>query len=494
MSYEELFYGLLRSLTEPLFIINAARECVFANEAFRGLIKVPEEKSDLLETSLFFPDIASLDLSPRERTLTFQESNGSRFSVKATAHPLGHGNALVRVVGGGEKNSGHGGFHSQRLETLGMLAGGVAHDFNNILAGILGHVSYLKTILPAKGPHVESLIAVEEGGKKASVMTQQILNFSKFESGEKPVQVNVNDLVTKTCLLLRGAISPSYKLERKLDETPRSILASAGGLAQVLVNLVINARDALAQNGAIKVEVATEEDRDLLRKVFKTTDLASHRYVRLSVEDNGHGMTPEIIERIFEPYFTTKEDKGTGLGLATVQTIVKTYGGAIDVASKVGVGTTISVYFPEAELGQARGEQGTEPRRMRLPGGDESILVVDDEFPVRNVLCMSLQHLGYRVDSAASGLEAIEKFGTSGAHYDLVLLDMLMPNMPGEKVFFRLKEIRQDLRVLVISGYTSEESVKNILSNGGIDFLQKPFTIEELSRKVRDCIDREVPG
>ncbi len=392
------------------------------------------------------------------------------------------------------KNS-RGELHAQKLSTLGMLAGGVAHDFNNILAGILGHVTYLKTILPQSGAHVESLNAIEDGGRKASLMTQQILNFSRYEAEDKPARVNMNDLVVRTCSLLRGAVSRAYGLEQQIFDPAPYVLASEGGLAQVIVNLVINSRDALPENGRIKVALGVEDNREVLRRAFKSHDLAARRYVRLSVIDNGSGITREVMERMYEPYFSTKKDKGTGLGLATVRAIVQSYGGAIEVDSLVGEGTTVSVYLPEVEMSRQRCDSerdATVRRPARLEGGDESILVVDDEFPVRNVLCVSLQHLGYNVACAASGVEALDIFSKEGAHYDLVILDMLMPQLPGEKVFFRLKELNSNVRVLLISGYTSEESVKNVLANGGIDFIQKPFTIEDLSKKVRECLDCEL--
>ena len=381
--------------------------------------------------------------------------------------------------------------HTQKLATLGMLAGGVAHDFNNILAGILGHVTYLKTILPQKGPHVESLNAIEEGGRKASGMTQQILNFSKFEAADKPVHVNMNDLVVRTCSLLRGALSRAYGLEQRLLDPAPYVLASEGGLAQVLVNLVVNSRDALGDSGEIKVELDIEDDPKVLKEVLKCGDLAARRYVRVSVADNGHGMPPEVMARMFEPYYSTKKGKGTGLGLAIVRQVVRSYGGIIDVKSRVGAGTIVSVYLPHAEMPRSSEqprERDRPARAPRLEGGDESILVVDDEFPVRNVLCVSLQHLGYAVECAASGVEALELFGKPEAHFDLVILDMLMPQLSGEKVFFKLKEIKPGVRVLLISGYTSEESVRNVLNHGGAGFIQKPYTMETLVATLRKVL------
>jgi len=477
------------SLREPLFILSHGRHrCVFANAAFYSFLKLERPDSGVPAIEQFWPDIASVDFSHPEFSSEFRTQSGEVYIVKLMTAELSAGYLFVRVLAGLSRGETQKYFHAQRLETLGMLAGGVAHDFNNILAGILGHVSYLKTILPQTGSHVESLSAVEEGGKKASIMTQQILNFSKVDSQEKPARINMNELVVRTCSLLRGAISLAHALEQGLYSTPLFVLAHEGSLAQILVNLAINSRDALSQGGKIRVVIEREISKEKLTAVFKGREHSSPSYVILKVEDNGHGMCPEVIKRIFEPYYSTKKDKGTGLGLATVDSIVKSLGGVVMVESEVGKGTSVSVYLPEAEI---KDVSKTEVRfqASALQGGDETILVIDDEFPVRNVLTLSLQHLGYTVLAAGSGVEGIELFRQSKAPVDLVILDMLMPNLPGEKVFFKLRELASDARVLLMSGYTSEDSVKNVLENGGIDFIQKPFTIEELSKKVRECLE-----
>jgi two-component system, cell cycle sensor histidine kinase and response regulator CckA len=403
--------------------------------------------------------------------------------------PLDDGFRLVRVIAGSSKKENLKSFHSQRLETLGMLAGGVAHDFNNILAGILGHITYLKTILPGVGSHVESLNSIEEGAKKASLITQQILNFSKLDTTEKAARVNLADLVVKTHALLRGAISPEFVLERVIPEKPVWVLTVEAKMAQVIANLVINARDALKQNGTINVSVEIAEDEAVLCRAFGVTELGAKRYAALKVVDNGTGMPAEVLERAFEPYFSTKKDKGTGLGLSTVQAIVRTFGGAISIDSEINVGTAVTVFLPIVESVEEPQQDASSRRNPhQLEGGSERVLVVDDEYPVRNVLYLSLEHLGYQVDIASSGLEAIEKYSHPANVFDLVILDMLMPHLSGEEVFFRLKEIDPNVRVLVISGFCSEESVRNILDNGGRDFIQKPFTIGELSKKVRECL------
>jgi len=470
---------------EPLFILNPGLATVFYNDAFGQLAGIKPDSGQGAATQSFWPAVEAADFSAQELLAELQLAAGAKetFTLRCTELPDGY--RLLRVIPG-PRLSRERQFHSQRLRTLGMLASGIVHDFNNILAGILGHITYLKTVLPENGPHVESLAAIEEGGKKASVMTQQILNFSKLETAEKPARINLSELIVKTFGLLRGALSPEYNLEYRLPAKSVHVLAVEGQLAQVIVNLVINSRDALEHGGDISIQLERCEDQKLLRKVLAQEQQLAN-YAVLKVVDNGAGMRPEVLRRVFEPYFSTKKNKGTGLGLSTVRTIVRSSGGVIDIASEPDHGTAVSIFLPiiecQEELNPAK------PGRIPLAGGSERVLIVDDEDPVRNVLCVSLAHLGYQVDIASSGTEALEKVARAEPPFDLVILDMLMPKMPGDEVFFRIHEMLPDLRVLVISGYTSEEAVQRILENGGKGFIQKPFTIEDLSKKVRACLD-----
>jgi len=486
MSTPAVIYQALNSLPEPLCILDANRSCVFANSALFEFLGLPDTR--LPSVGDFWPTVASTPLTAGEAASEFVGLNGEVFAVKLALAPIAQGYVVVRVLAGLSRSDTLHTFHAQRLETLGLLSGGIAHDFNNILAGILGHITYLKTILPRSGPHVESLAAIEEGARKGTTLTGQILNFSRLESTEKAAPVDLGELVVKTIRLLRGAISPEYNLEHAIPEGRTAVLAVEGKLAQVIVNLVINARDAITSGGTVRVELTVVDDDAELTRAFRGCDLSSRRYARLAVIDNGSGIPPEVAARIFEPYFSTKKERGTGLGLSTVDAIVRQFGGAITVDSVVDSGTTLAVYLPLVEGAEAAAPRPDAPRPAALPRGDERILVVDDEYPVRNVLSVSLQHLGYTVEVAASGAEALEKFGTL-ERVDLVLLDMLMPNLSGEEVFFKLKEIDPAVPVLVISGFTSERSVHHILDHGGRGFLPKPFTIEDLSRKVRECLD-----
>lgn len=467
--------SLCNALRIPVAILDNTGQCEVINVHFVSALKA-------LGVDLV-PD--QLTLSPRKLGRgVFQASFGdapissNSVSCQILLEPLNSKFFLAQL----EPNASEASpptIHLQRLSTLGMLAGGVAHDFNNILAGILGHVSYLKNVLPQEGRHVESITAIEEGAKKASFLTQEILNFSKLDPSGSNSVINLNSVVTKTCTLLRGAISPEIAITWKIPSEELRIHGSEGKVAQVVANLVINARDALAGGGSIEVALHKGDGSRDNRTVAVVT-----------VSDNGCGIPPEILPRVYEPYFTTKQLTGTGLGLSTVKAIVSNMRGTIDIHTSVGAGTSVVVELPlvSTETKESSAEGGVVSRK--LVGGTESILVVDDEGPVRDVLSVSLKHLGYAVEVAASGEEAILKYKHRGrGGYDLVILDMLMPKIPGHEVFFCLKEVDPGLNVLVISGYSSEESVQNILDNGGLDFIQKPFTIEELAGKVRSCLD-----
>ncbi len=487
--------GVLDALPDPILVLSKDRRCEFANTAFFSFFPVgrqAESGDPNVSVDRFWQDLGTADLRKEELRCQWILNSKDSYSVKLALYPLEDGFTLVRVMAGSSSNDAMSVFHAQRLETLGMLAGGVAHDFNNVLTGILGHLAFLKTILPTSGPHLDSLKAIHEGARKATALSQQILNFSKLDTTEESVEVDFGDLVARMVGLLRGSISPLCRLEFIAPESRMVLLGSEGRLAQVIVNLAVNARDALGEEGDIKIDIGSCGDLKRLEGLFGTKELACSCYSVLRVQDNGQGMPQEVMDRMFEPYFTTKRGKGTGLGLSTVAAIVRELGGAIAVQSEVNVGTLIEVFFP---LVQAPADARAEETGVgEIPKGKEKILIVDDEYSVRNVLALSLQHLGYAVEVAASGVEALELYEQAATPFELVILDMLMPQLPGEKVFMRLKELDAKVRVLLISGFASQEAVRSVLDSGGLGFIQKPFTIEDLAKTVRECFDRGAPS
>ena len=475
-------------VSEPMCIAELKGEVILANSAFKRFLGLNTEDQSHLAISDFWPGYASSIGTDEVVVTEFRRTDGESLSVQLRVSLVGKDVFLILVMRALSKSGLHN-FHNQRMETLGLLAGGVAHDFNNILTGILGHITYLKTILPPQGAHVESLNAVEEGARKASSITREILTFSRVDAGKKAERTNLCDVISRTFLLLRGAIAPRYNMHVNLPDEPVWIILEESKMSQVIVNLVINSRDAIKNEGNIEISLDVVEDETLIKEVFHTNEPLSRRYARLTVMDNGEGMSREVLKRMFEPYFSTKKDLGTGLGLSTVDAIVKLFGGVIFVSSEEGNGTTVCVYLPLLADQTLSTQPGSRKQKSALKGGDERILIVDDEYPVRNVLSVSLEHLGYSVIPASGGEEALALFKSSSEKFDLVILDMLMPHLSGEEVFAELKHLDPDVRVLIISGYTTEDSIQNVLNNGGRGFIQKPFTIEDLSRKVRACLD-----
>lgn len=481
---------LLESLPEPFCLISRSGECLQANAAFGSLLNVGVDALLRSDARKFWPAFSEQSDWSGEHAVEFLADDGR--SITARVSCVVSEVVVVRVLASaapGESMQLH---HKQRLETLGLLAGGVAHDFNNVLTGILGHVAYLKHVLPEPHNSSESLMAIEEGALKASGLTQQILNFSKLDASEELQRVDVDQVLLRMGVLLKSAIPSDVTLQLDPSSDGFIVLGSEVHLAQILINLIINARDAISGKGTIHARLSAQLGDDEVHEIFGP-EPAAKVYGALEVSDTGSGMSDEVKQRLFEPYFTTKNQAGTGLGLATVQSIVTRLGGAIQVFSEVGSGTVFRVVLPLVLDGAARSlasDQGAENEgSIKFNSGrGERILIIDDEDAVRNVLGLSLSHLGYQVDTAPSGLEGLEKYKAANSGYDLVILDLLMAGLSGEETFNRLRGINPELAVLIVSGFSSEQVVHRVLAGGARDFIQKPFSIEVLSEKVKGCL------
>lgn len=375
--------------------------------------------------------------------------------------------------------------HAQRLEMLGLLTGGIAHDMSNLLTGVLGHVSFLKNILPGDGTHTDSLRSVENGAKRLAALTKQILTLARTENGEQSVTVDLGQLVVGTCQLLRGAISKEYSLRFRVPEGPVLVAANESKLAQIITNLVVNSRDAVSPPGLIDVTLEEVSDASQVEEALNISVLPTASYARLAVVDNGRGMSEDVRAKIFAPFFSTKG--GSGLGLGIVRSILQEYGGGMAVFSEEGVGTSVNVYLPliTPMSKPSAGGEGEDA----LIGGNERVLVVDDEFSVRSVLVKHLEHLGYKVESVASGREAIDLVAKRPADFALVVLDMIMPGMPGREAFHELRRLNPELRVLICSGYASDEHLDFVMAQGAKGVVRKPFTLQVLAAAVRKGID-----
>lgn len=490
-----LLQSCMDGLTEPLFVLSADRKLLFGNKAFYSLVGAitntesihdfwPKAVTHRVIEGDFTTELLRISIQP---SLIDSSCIYEKILVKMYGTVLNGIGTLLKVVAAQSSSDSKGLYHAQRLETLGMLAGAVAHDFNNVLTGILGHTTYLKAILPQSGPHIESLNAIEEGTKKGASITQQVLSFSKLDTFQSATEVSLQELITKTMLLVRKAIPTTLKIETNFKCGITKVLAVEGQLAQVLVNLLMNARDAISGTGTIEISLSIESNHDVLSNVFGGSDIAKDRFAVLSVSDTGTGIPVENLKRIFEPYFTTKREKGTGLGLSTVLGIIHGLGGQVTIQSELGRGSTLNLYIPvhsveESHIISPKAEQ-------RIQRGTERILIVDDEYPVRNVLAVSLQHLGYKVTSCDSAFEALRIIDSEGLKYELIISDMLMPGMSGDEFFFALKEKYAEFKFLIISGFSSQDSIQRMLEHGADGFLPKPFTIEELASRVREVFD-----
>ena len=372
---------------------------------------------------------------------------------------------------------------SQKMESIGLLAGGIAHDFNNILGGILGYASFVKAQVPKEDkiyPHLET---IERSALRAAELTSQLLGFAR---GGKYVvgPLQINDLVHETAELLRGTIETTIVMETGLDPSSPVIEADASQIQQVLMNLCVNARDAMPAGGELTITTMRLDAPDaFLRSI---PEGRGGPFVRIEIADTGIGIDRAIRGKIFAPFFTTKEKgKGTGLGLATVYGIVKNHNGFINVESEMGEGTTFSVYIPAVDKAAAKVvEIESRPR-----GGQETILVVDDEETIRLLVQDILEDLGYNVLSAGDGFEAValyrEKAGTIG----LVILDMTMPGMGGRETFEKLKEMNPGVRAILSTGYSEDERARQMLAMGVKSFVQKPYRIDDLALAVRRILD-----
>jgi PAS domain S-box-containing protein len=373
---------------------------------------------------------------------------------------------------------------SQRLEAIGQLAGGVAHDFNNLLLVINSNTDFVLEDLPEDDPARRDLLEIRHAGRRAADLTKQLLAFSRRQLLE-PRVLDLNDVVAPLHLMLRRLVGEHIEVEIRTSPEPAVVKADPGQIEQVIVNLAINARDAMPDGGTLVIETAID-DEDEKGPSSSPMPGSDTGYVRLSVADTGIGMDAATRDRVFEPFFTTKEvGKGTGLGLATVYGIVRQSDGFVRVDSEVGRGTAFHVVLPRARL------PVPPPRDTLMPARAEHeaiILVVEDDRAVRQLAERILTRSGYRVTTAASGSEALALVPQLGGAVQLLMTDVVMPNMSGKQLADALTVRYPDLRVLYMSGYTDNAIVHHGVLDSGTHFIGKPFTASALTRKVREVL------
>jgi nitrogen-specific signal transduction histidine kinase len=375
---------------------------------------------------------------------------------------------------------------AMKMEAVGRLAGGVAHDFNNLLTVITGYSELLLQKIGKESPMHREVEEIKRAGERAASLTQQLLAFSRKQIIE-PRVVRLDLLVADMQAMLTRLIGEDISLQATTGKSLGSLKVDSGQFQQILMNLVVNARDAMPGGGKIVIETANvdlDEGYCALHPYVKPG-----QFVMLAVSDTGQGMSEEVKAHIFEPFFTTKEKGcGTGLGLATTYGAVHQAGGSIEVFSEVGIGTTLKIYLPRVE------EEALKPvnddRPTDLPGGTETVLVVEDEEIVRNVSVQILEQLGYRVLQARNGTEAIAEVQGYGARIDLLLTDVVMPGMNGGELATQLVLHNPEMKVLFTSGYTEDVISHHGVLAEGVSFIGKPYTPSSLARKVREVLDK----
>ncbi len=375
---------------------------------------------------------------------------------------------------------------SQKLETVGRLAGGIAHDFNNMLGVILGNVQMAKINLSASEHTYAFCDAIERATTKAADLVRQLLAFSRRQLLELKT-LDLNNLVAGFEKMIHRVIAENIDMSFVLAKDLPAIKADETQMNQVLINLIVNARDAMAEGGILTISTGV---MDVEARYIQThPDVRPGRYVMLSVADTGTGMEKDVSDRMFEPFFTTKAG-GSGLGLSVVYGIIKQHGGFVEVMSERGRGTTIRVFLPRAEeavIPTARPETPVET-------GNETILIVEDDEDFRKVEAEMLTRLGYRVYSAADGMEGITLFAEKSKEIDLVILDVVMPRMSGRDALEGMRRIRPDVPSLFVTGYSLDGIHVNYILDQGIEALQKPFSFDTLSRKIREVMQKAAPG
>jgi PAS domain S-box-containing protein len=376
---------------------------------------------------------------------------------------------------------------AQKMESIGRLAGGVAHDFNNLLTAIKGNISLALLDMQPIDPLYEYLTSVDQAADSAASLTRQLLTFSRKQI-ISPKVIDLNHVLTHVQRLLVRLIGEDIHLELFTAPDLARVRLDRSQAEQVLINLAVNARDAMPHGGRLTLETANVDLDAEYAKQHPYVQPGS--YVMLAVSDTGIGMPEEVRAHLFEPFFTTKEGSGTGLGLSMVYGAVKQNGGHIEVYSELGHGATFKIFLPAVDQpADVTIETAVEPR----PRGDETIVIVEDEEHVRSIASLMLRRQGYTVHAFPDGPSAIAAVESMTGGLDLVITDVVMPKMNGQVLTQRLLQLRPSIRVLFTSGYTANVIVHHGVLNEGVEFLSKPYSLERLSQRVREVLDKPQP-
>ena len=502
------FDALFKHTPIPLFICKTDGRLVDCNAALAELLDYP--RTDLIGIPFFGKEIFSEDdlpralrdlemvekgTSTRPDEFTMHGRNRLQVYVKTTLHPvkikdetfvLGIAKDITRRKMAEEERKQ---FETQlrqaqKMEAIGTLAGGIAHDFNNILSPIIVHAELTLFDLPEDSPLRTNMEEVLAASDRARDLINQILALSR-QGEEEPYPLKVTPIVKEVLKLLRMSLPTTIKIHQNIASKTDSILADPSQIHQVLMNLCTNAGYAMREKGG-ELEVSLQNvmlDSDTLPAF---PDIVPGPFVKLSVRDTGHGMEPAVMDRIFDPYFTTKKKgQGTGLGLAVVQGIINSYGGAITVDSEPERETTFAVFLPEVEVESGEVEKPVSP----FPRGEESILLVDDDVSLLTSLQGALGKLGYSVTAHSSSIEALEIFKSDPMQFDLVITDQTMPDLTGEGLSKEFLSIRPDIPIILCTGYSEIFDEEKARTLGIREYMMKPIVLHKMATALREILD-----
>ena len=498
----ERYQTIFEESQDPIFITTSGGRFVEMNRAglsFFGAKTLDQLKSVLAE-EIYADKTDQVKLLKdlrengfvRNRHLTLTQLDGTKreamISVRLLGAESGDDGILVGTLHDLTELSGlqEQLLQAQKMESIGRLAGGVAHDFNNILSGVMGYASLMKTKMPPTHPFYEYVETIERGAVRASELTSRLLGFARQGQFAR-IRLDVNKIAADTAKLLQSTIKKTIEVHLDLQDGIPAVSGDPSQIHQVAMNLCVNARDAMPDGGKLMLASGSRYIGNPPGTADKPFQAGTYVFIR--IEDTGSGMSPETRQKIFEPFFTTKADKGTGLGLAMVYGVVQNHGGFIDVKSELGIGSTFTIYLPVSTKEDKKEDVIVEENNTyRAETG--CILFVDDEADNRSLAKEILGVHGIEVITAADGLEGLELYRKHQDRIDGVVLDMIMPKMDGKEVFLELKEMDDSVNVMLISGYSNDGEIKKLTEENNLLFLRKPFKIDEMVRNVQLLINR----